>query len=164
MPSGVKLTSSRLRLLLPTGPRLCPLSPPPIRHWSSPSTDPTTLPWCRTRSSLRCQATTSPCSCGSEGAAPTSSPRPLRPEGVARMRRPSCAALSRTVRYITGGGGGSNNILIVFSNVCSLQRALFLNRAEKTLLLYLLTAWRSPAQIPRAAGEITPWKKTLNCL
>ena len=72
-PSGVKLTSSHLHLPLPTGPQLCPLSPPLIRLWSSPSMGPTTWPWCRTRSLPRYRATTSPCSCGCEGAAPTSS-------------------------------------------------------------------------------------------
>lgn len=99
MLSEVKSTSSHLRLLQPTGPRLCPLSPLLIHHWSSPSTDPTTLPWCQIQSSPPCPAITSPCSCGCEGAAPTSNPRPLRPEEIAKRRRPSYAALSRMVCF-----------------------------------------------------------------
>lgn len=96
--SGVKSTSSRLRLLLLIGPLLCPHFPPLTPPWSSPSTGPTTLPWYRIPSSRRCRATTSPCSCGCGGAEATSRRQPLRPEAVARRRRPSCAAPSETVR------------------------------------------------------------------
>lgn len=95
--SGVKSTSFLRRLLLLTGPLLCPHFPLLIPLWSSPLTGPTTLPWYRIPSSPRCQVTTSPCSCGCGGAAATSSRQPLRPEAVARRRRPSCAAPSETV-------------------------------------------------------------------
>lgn len=93
----MKSTSFHLRLLLLIGPLLCPHFPLLIPRWSSPSTGPTTLPWYRIPSSPRCRVTTSPCSCGCGGAAGTSSRRPLRPEAVARRRRPLCAAPSETV-------------------------------------------------------------------
>lgn len=93
----MKSTSSRLRLLLLIGPLLCPHFPLPTPPWSSPSTGPTTLPRYQIPSSRRCRATTSPCSCGCAGVEATSSRQPLRPEAVARRRRPSCAAPSGTV-------------------------------------------------------------------
>lgn len=99
----MKWTSFHLRLLLLIGPLLCPHFLLPIPLWCSPSTGPTTWPWCRIPSSPRCRVTTSPCSCGCGGAAATSSPPPLRPEATARRRRRSCAALSETVCSITQG-------------------------------------------------------------